>query len=282
MDWLGFALVLLPVWVYLLGVVIAARAFARRRAAIPSTQPPVSVLKPLHGDEPGLRENLRSFVDQDYPAVQTVFGVRNPADEALSAARAVIAERPGGDIALVIDTGARGSNLKVANLENMLPVAKHDFLVMADSDMRVGRDYLATVTAPLHDPRVGLVTCLYKGVPTGGLWSELGALHINYGFLPSALVGEALGAGRGCFGATIALRREVLDRIGGLPRCATSWPTITELAPPCVAAGSPQSCRPISSRTGSRSRALPICGGTSCVGRARCGRWRRSDSPARH
>ena len=215
MDWLGFALVLLPVWVYLLGVVIAARAFARRRAATPSTEPPVSVLKPLHGDEPGLRENLRSFVDQDYPAVQTVFGVRNPADEALSAARAVIAERPGGDIALVIDTGARGSNLKVANLENMLPVAKHDFLVMADSDMRVGRDYLATVTAPLHDPRVGLVTCLYKGVPTGGLWSEFGALHINYGFLPSALVGEALGAGGGCFGATITLRREVLDRIGG-------------------------------------------------------------------
>ena len=211
----GFALVLLPVWLYLAGVVAAACRFARRRVELPPVQPPVSVLKPLYGDEPGLRENLLSFVDQDYPAAQIVFGVRSASDGALPAARQAIADRPAADTALVVDPQVRGSNLKVANLENMLPAARHDILVLADSDMRVDPRYLATVTAPLHDPAIGLVTCLYKGVPTGGLWSVLGALHINYGFLPSALVGEALGAGDGCFGATIALRRDVFDRIGG-------------------------------------------------------------------
>jgi ceramide glucosyltransferase len=84
--------------------------------------------------------------------------------------------------------------------------------------MRVDPNYLAAVTLPLQDPRTGLVTCLYKAAPTGGLWSLLGAMHINFSFLPSALLGEAIGAGGGCFGATIALRREVLERIGGFAR----------------------------------------------------------------
>ena len=213
--------ILLAVWAYLAATVIAAWWFARRHIAPPAEQPPVSVLKPLYGAEPGLYENLLSFVDQDYPEVQVVFGVRNPDDGALPIARQVIAERPASDTALVVDSRVSGRNLKVANLVNMLPAARHDILVFADADMRVGRDYLASVTAPLGDPAIGLVTCLYKGLPNeatplGGLWSRLGALHINYEFLPSALIGEALSAGGGCFGATIALRRSVLDLIGGL------------------------------------------------------------------
>ncbi len=216
MTSLVLALALAPVWLYLCGTVAAAAKFARRRVALPQEQPAVSVLKPLHGAEPGLYENLLSFVDQDYPAMQIVFGVRNPDDGALPIARRIIAERPERDIALVIDSRVCGRNLKVANLVNMLPAARHDVLVFADSDMRVGRDYLATVTAPLRDPGIGLVTCLYKGWPTGGLWSRLGALHINFGFLPGALLGETLNAGGGCFGATIALRRGVLERVGGL------------------------------------------------------------------
>jgi len=215
MNLLSLALVLLPFWVYLAGAILSAAGFVRRRAAAPPAPEPVSVLKPLHGVEPELHENLRSFLDQDYPAVQIVFGVRSATDAAIPVARAVMAERPGADTALVIDGTGRGSNLKVANLENMLPSARHDILVLADADMRVERHYLATVTAPLRDPAVGLVTCLYKGRSSGGLWSQLGAMQINYGFLPSALTGAALRVGDGCFGATIALRRETLDRIGG-------------------------------------------------------------------
>ena len=213
---LVLALVLFPVWIYLTGTVAAATRFARRGTTLPPEQPPVSVLKPLYGAEPALHENLRSFIDQDYPNRQIVFGVRNPEDGALPVARALVAERLEVDIDLVVDARAGGGNLKVANLINMLPAAKHDLLVFADSDMHVDSRYLATVTAPLRDPAVGLVTCLYRGLPAAGVWSRLGALHINFGFLPSALLGEALGTGGGCFGATIALRRGVLDRIGGL------------------------------------------------------------------
>ena len=215
---LAIAIVLVPAWAYLIGTAVAVVRFARRLMPTPPDRSAVSVLKPLHGAEPGLYDNLRSFAEQDYPAVQTVLGVNDPADSALAAARALISDLPNCDMALVVDRRANGSNRKVANLENMLEVARHDLLVLADSDMRVDRHYLATITAPLRDPRSGAVTCLYKGVSTGGKWSELGALHINFGFLPSALVAETLGLGGGCFGATIALRRETLQRIGAFTR----------------------------------------------------------------
>ena len=213
------AALLLPVWAYALASVWAALRFARRRIAAAAATPPISVLKPLHGAESGLAENLRSFIDQDYPAVQMVLGVRNAADGAVRIAEELLIEaRPDGDIALVVDSRVNGSNLKIANLENMLPAARHDLLVIADSDMRVGRSYLAAIAAPLQDPVIGLVTCAYKGTSTGGMWSDLGAMHVNFGFLPGALLGEAIGWGGGCFGATLALRREVLARIGGLAR----------------------------------------------------------------
>jgi len=214
----GLALVLILAWAYLIGSTVAALRFARRPIVAPAERPPVSVLKPLHGAEPGLYENLRSFVDQDYPEMQVVLGVRHRGDAALPVARALMRNRPEKDIELVVDARAIGSNLKVANLENMLPAASHDFIVLADSDMRVDPHYLGAATAPLRDPRNGLVTCLYKGVPMGGLWSQFGAMHINFAFLPSALLGEMLSTGGGCFGATIAVRREVLERIGGFAR----------------------------------------------------------------
>ena len=212
------AVILAPAWAYLVGTAVAAVRFARRATPSGPEPPPVSLLKPLHGAEPGLYENLRSFAQQDYPVVQMVLGVNDANDGALPVVQALIRDLPASDIALVLDPPVRGSNLKVANLENMLAAARHDILVISDSDMRVDRRYLGAVTAPLHDPRTGLVTCLYEGVSTGGIWSELGALHINFGFLPSALVAAELGIGHGCFGATIAMRRETLERIGGLAR----------------------------------------------------------------
>ena len=253
---LTILVVLLPTWVYLIGSAAAVLRFSRPGRSLSSqltspslpfkgeregysphaNAPPragegmggsrlageggngVSVLKPLHGDEPGLYENLRSFVEQDCRGVQVVLGVNDPEDGALPAARALIRDLHGSDIALIVDPRARGSNRKVANLENMLEAARHDVIVLADSDMRVDPHYLGAVTAPLRDPLTGAVTCLYKGVPSAGLWSELGAMHINFWFLPGALIAEALGIGGGCFGATIALRRETLERIGRFAR----------------------------------------------------------------
>jgi ceramide glucosyltransferase len=215
---LAIAITLVPAWAYLIGASVAVRRFARLPTTSAPKRPAVSILKPLHGDEPGLYDNLRSFAEQDYPALQIVLGVNDLRDGALPAAHALVRDLPTRDIALVLDAGARGSNKKVANLENMFEAARHDLLVLADSDMRVDRHYLGAVTAPLHERRIGVVTCLYKGVPAGGYWSELGAMHINFGFLPSALVAEALGLGGGCFGATIALRRETLERIDRFAR----------------------------------------------------------------
>jgi ceramide glucosyltransferase len=205
-------------WTYIGAAVLAAWRFSRQPMSASCEGQPVSVLKPLYGAEPGLYENLRSFADQDYPDFQVVLGLRDRTDAALPVARALIEARRQHDIALVVDPQVSGSNLKVANLENMLPAARHDLIVIADSDMRVTREYLAVVTAPLADPETGIVTCPYKGVPDGGLWSRLAALQINYSFLPGALVGDWMGVGGGCFGATIALRREVLERIGGFGR----------------------------------------------------------------
>ena len=194
----------------------AVHRLAARRPVAARAHPPVSILKPLCGEDHDLAANLRSFCRQDYPDFQIVFGVRDKKDPAVATVERLMEEFPRADLVLVADHRQRGRNLKVANLHNMLPAARHDILVLADSDMRVGKDYLAAVSAPLADPAVGVVTCLYRGAPAGGLWSQLACLHINHGFLPQAAVAEAIGAGAGCFGASIALRRETLERIGGL------------------------------------------------------------------
>ena len=175
----------------------------------------VSVLKPLCGAEPNLERNLASLCRQTHPCYQLVFGVRDPGDPAAEVVARLARRFPGLDIELVADPRIHGSNLKVSNLINMRAAARHPWLVLADSDIRVGRDYLECVTAPLADPGTGIVTCLYRGVPLGGFWSRLGALFIDTWFVPSVGVASRGGGSAFGFGATIALRAETLDRIGG-------------------------------------------------------------------
>lgn len=198
--------------------VVAAHQLRRFVAAPrprPADRPSVTVLKPLCGGEPGLAENLRSVCRQEYPAVQVVCGVADENDPALAAVASVAAELPDADLVTVVNPRRHGCNLKVGNLLNMLPSARHEVIVIADSDVHTDQAYLDDVVAPFADPAVGLVTCLYVGRPAGGLWSRLGALGINHGFLPSALVARVLGRNDGCFGATMALRRDLLQRVGG-------------------------------------------------------------------
>lgn len=208
--------------VYLIAAGFATRWFATRPRAAQAESPPVSVLKPLCGEDPGLLDNLASFCRQSYPVSQVVFGVQHPDDPAIAVVRRLTAQFPAADLALVIERGRQGGNLKVANLQNMLPAVRHDLIVIADSDMRVGPDYLAAVAASFADPAVGLVTCLYRGLPADGFWSRLAASHINHGFLPQAVVAAWLGGQAGCFGATVALRRETLAEIGGLAAIANA------------------------------------------------------------
>ena len=187
-----------------------------RDASCASAWPkPVSVLKPLCGNEPGLYDNLRSFCVQSHPSFQLLFGVRDAEDAAIAVVRRLQSEFPAVDIQLVIDPRVHGANLKVSNLLNMLPHARHDWLVLADSDIGVSSDYLTRVTAPLADPGVGVVTCLYRGVPRTGLWSHFGALFIDDWFAPSVQVSHAFGSTRFSFGSTMALRRDSLQAAGG-------------------------------------------------------------------
>ncbi len=183
---------------------------------LPLVRPTVSLLKPLSGSEPYLLENLRSFCRQNYPTLQIVCGVAVATDPALIAVEQATTSLAADQKAVVIDPLRHGCNLKIGNLLNMLPAATGEILIIADSDVRVSPDYLDDVVAPFADPKVGLVTCLYVGRPVGGLWSRIGAMGVNHGFLPSALVARAIGRRDGCFGATMALRRETLDAAGGL------------------------------------------------------------------
>ncbi|HLO74886.1 MAG TPA: bacteriohopanetetrol glucosamine biosynthesis glycosyltransferase HpnI, partial [Magnetospirillum sp.] len=200
----------------------AARQVARFAAATPprpESRPPVTILKPLCGAEPHLLDDLASFWRADWPGLRMVCGVADPADPAAQVVRQLQARLPAADIRLVCGGPARAANAKVANLLNMLPQAGDGVLVIADSDMRAPPDYLDAVVAALQAPGIGLATCLYVGRPADTVWSRLGALGINHGFLPALLVARALGRDDGCFGATMALSREVLDRAGGLEVC---------------------------------------------------------------
>ncbi len=180
-------------------------------------RPPITVLKPLHGDEPMLEAALESFCAQDYPNLQIVFGVQDEADPAIGLVERLRRKYPDLDMDLVVDPTPHGSNRKVANLINMFPSARHNVLVISDSDMHAAPDYLAQVADALAVPGTGLVTTLYTGLPVrDGLADALGAAYINQSFAAGALMARGLGR-QDCMGATMALTRETLMRVGGFP-----------------------------------------------------------------
>jgi ceramide glucosyltransferase len=185
-----------------------------KRVAMP-LRPPISVLKPLRGAEPGLYEHLRSFCVQDYPEFEIVFGVTDPEDPARAVIDRLVREFPAVKILTVVDARVHGSNGKISNLMNMLPHARHDWLVMSDSDSYVGPGYLEAVAAPLLDPAVGVVTCLYRGVPTRLVWSRLGAMYINEWYLPTVILAWLFGHEGYVSGQTCCIRRGTLEAVGG-------------------------------------------------------------------
>lgn len=202
----------------------AARVAVFHRRLARTTDTPcdtaLTVLKPLCGDDPELFENLCSFCEQDHGRFQVLFGVREEDDPAIAVVRAVMARYPDLDLELVVDGRIHGSNFKVGNLINLYPHARHDILVISDSDMRVSRDYLCRVATPFADPDVGAATCLYRGRSLGGAPSNLLASYINEWFYPSALLSIDLGELGYCFGATIAIRRGVVSGFGGFETLA--------------------------------------------------------------
>jgi ceramide glucosyltransferase len=213
---------LLSSTVYLMMAVIAARRFlVQRRRGISSRSAErllqsVSVLKPVHGFEPRLEECLETFFTQNHSAFELIFGARAASDPALHVIERLRAKYPEVNARIVIAGDPAYPNAKVAALEQMVDAASSSFLVIADSDVRVAPDYLAQVVAPLLDPRTGLVTCLYRGVSTGGSWSALEALGMSVEMTSGVLVADLLEGMRFALGPTMAMRREVLEAIGGM------------------------------------------------------------------
>ncbi len=233
--WLVFACAAIA-GAYQLFQVFAAWLFLRRTRPLASPQegrqggrqlPPVSLLKPLKGPGVDLYANLASFCRLDYPSYQIVFGVEDATDPAVAVVQQLRRDFPERDIVLSVDQ-APGANRKVANLRHMMPHARHAILVMSDSDVRVPPDYLRVMVGPLVDgklpakggQRVGLTTCLYRGVGRYGLPSVFESLFINTDFIPMVLSAQLVQRFRYAYGASIAFRREALDKIGGFAAIA--------------------------------------------------------------
>ena len=196
----------------------ALRHFRRQTLPPAQPRPPITVLKPLHGAEPLLEEALASLcaLAAATGSVQIVCGIQRPDDPARHVVARLQSRFPALDLSLVTDPTEHGANRKVANLINMLPAAKHDLLVIADSDVHVLPAYLDAIASTLARPGTGLATLLYAGRPaTSTAAALLGTAWINHIFLPGALLARALGR-QDCLGATMALTRQTLAAIGGL------------------------------------------------------------------
>jgi ceramide glucosyltransferase len=202
---------------YLVAAAVLVGRFAQDRGpAPPSPAPGITLMKPLCGAEPSLLDSLASFCRQDYPGpVTIVCGVLDRDDGAIAVVEELQRAFPRAAINLVVDPRLHGSNRKVSNLANMGARIDHPIVVISDSDVRVELNYLSRVVAALTADGVGGVTCLYHGVADEEPWSQVAALGVDAHFLPSVIVGLALGRAQPCFGSTIALRRVTLDAIGG-------------------------------------------------------------------
>jgi ceramide glucosyltransferase len=182
----------------------------------PGFTPPLTLLKPLHGAEPGLETDLETFFQQDYPEYEILFCARAPEDAGLATARRVAARHPEIPATFLSTGEPRYINAKVASMEVMEAAAAHDILVISDSDVRVTPDYLRAVALPFADPRVGGLTCPYRGVAIeGGLWARLEAVGMSIEMTSGVLAARAMEGMQFVLGPTMAFRRQTIHRIGG-------------------------------------------------------------------
>jgi ceramide glucosyltransferase len=227
-----------------LGLVFVAVARFRRslpekaaRVAEIREFPFVSVLKPLYGMEPRLRETLRSFFQQDCPSYELVFGARAANDPALAVVSELSKEFPSVPVSVVYSGTPEWPNAKVYSLDKMLAVAKSEFVIISDSDVAVHPDYLRNVTAPLLDARTGLVTCVYRGVPVAGGWAVIEGLGMSVDMTSGVLLADMLEGMKFALGPTMATRKDVLAKVGGIGATADFYSDDFELGRMVAEAG---------------------------------------------
>ncbi len=214
------ALLLAGALVYCAMVLYAARHYLRTRRQGQSAGPPVSILKPLAGAEAALERNLRSFFDLDYNDFELLCGVHTEQDPAAAVVERLRREYPDVQARLIVTGETSCPNAKVHNLGRMMAEARHDLLVMSDSDIRVTRDFLKVVAAEFAGPRLGLETCPYRAVPErgGSIWSLLEAVGMNTEFISGVLAARLVEGMKFAVGPTIVARRAAIAAIGGMDR----------------------------------------------------------------
>jgi len=199
-----------------LAAVLRLRVGAGRARAGPDFSPPVTVLKPIHGLEKGLEENLRSTCVQDYPEFQVIFSVQRKDDPALPLLHRLQQEFGSAKVEVVVDDAQIAPNGKIRNLLGALPRARYPVLVISDSDVRLRPDYLGTIVPLLAEPGVGCACTFYKAVGAQTWYEALEQLTLNADFVPSLVFASWSGASRFVLGASTALSSSVLAEIGGL------------------------------------------------------------------
>lgn len=205
---------------YYLFTLYAARRLFRSKPITPTALPPVSLLKPLKGASADLYDYLASFCRLNYPQLQLLCGVRDPRDPAIAIVQRLQSDFPHREIVLVVNPEVIGSNYKVSTLHHLFRLAKHDILVITDSDVAVTPDYLQALIPSLSNPQVGLVTCPYRGGALSPFASLIESLLINTGFASMIIVASQVEKTTYAFGATIAVKRQALEKIGGFAALA--------------------------------------------------------------
>ncbi len=203
--------------VFSLMAVYAALRFRGKGVSRSDTSflPPISLLKPLHGSEPDLERRLRTFFEQDYPTFEILFCARSDSDEGLNTARSVASLYPHIEARFLSCGEPPWPNARTYSLEVMRRAAKHEILVTADSDVQVDRSYLRAVVQPFREEKVGLVTCVYRGVTRQGLWARMEALGMSVEMTAGVLVAERLEGMRFALGPSMAMRQSTIEKIGG-------------------------------------------------------------------
>jgi ceramide glucosyltransferase len=182
--------------------------------------PGVTVLKPVHGMEPRLEETLESFFLQNYPDFEIIFGARTRDNEALDVVERLQAKYPGVRTRVVISGEPSWPNAKVFSLAKMIASSDNDFFVISDSDIEVQPDFLLNVIPPLMNPKTGLVTCLYQGIPAREFWSRLEALGMSVEMPAGVMVADMVDGMKFALGAAMAVRRDAIEAIGGVRETA--------------------------------------------------------------
>jgi ceramide glucosyltransferase len=211
--------------IYCLMVIAAAVRFGLRKRredrAAATFLPGLSVLKPLHGMEPGLERNIESFFEQDYPEFELLFCARQESDEGVQLARRVGARYPQVEARYVTcgEPTLNFHNAKVYSLAKLDSVARHDLFITSDADVRVRKDYLRRMAQNLKDPRVGLASCVYLGTtdagPKAGFSAQLDAVGKSVEMTSGVLVADMLEGTKFALGVSMAVRKESFRKAGG-------------------------------------------------------------------